>query len=154
MSEQLHTPIENGFEMAKYKWTQNARDVSLVVSLTLETKPKDIKINFTPNSISVKIFGDVIVEGPLLNTIKVETSTWYIFEFEGKKNLIVELDKKKYDEWWSCVVRGHTQIDTAKIITENASASDLDQETRMTIDKMLYDEKIKEESGYYKNRGV
>ena len=47
--------------------------------------------------------------------------------------------------------KGEPKIDLSKIVTGKGSLDDLDQETRMTIDKMLYDQKKKEEQGFYKN---
>lgn len=151
MSTELTIPIENGFEMGKYKWTQTAKDISVVITLDSDVKVKDISVKYTANTLCIKIKNETFVEGNLLNDVKVDSSTWYIVEVKGKgiRDLVVDLDKQKYEEWWSCVVKGHTQIDTTKVVPENGSIDDLDQETRMTIDKMLYEQRIKEQQGYY-----
>lgn len=141
-------PINNGNEFNTYKWTQNHKDVSIVIYLEKGLKPRDIQVNFFPNSISVfnKKNNSLLLSGDLYSIIKAENSLWY---FDEDNNLVLELDKKKFDEWWKFALKGEPEINLQKIVTPNGSLEDLDQETRMTIDKMLFEEKMKRESGYY-----
>ena len=108
-------------------------------------------MKFNPTHLYIKVKDEVIIDKDLYSIVKSENCTWIIDEISGGKELVVELDKKKFDDWWKCALIGEPEIDQSKIVTEQGSLKDLDQETRMTIDKMLYDQKKKEEQGFYKN---
>ena len=145
---------ENGYDFPTYRWTQNAKDVTIFIPISDEIKSKDIKVSFTTNRLCVSIKGDVFFNGStmeLQHLIKPEDCPWCI-DSDEKRTLIIELDKKKFDEWWVCIMKGDKEVDASKIRPPNAQISDLDSSTRATIDKMMYDEKIKQENGFYKDR--
>jgi len=41
--------------------------------------------------------------------------------------------------WWDCVLKGHTKINTSKINPEASNISDLDDEMKPTVEKMMFD---------------
>jgi len=145
---------ENGYDFSNYRWTQNAKDVTIFIPISDDIKSRDIKVDFATNRLCVSIKGEIFFNGStmeLTNLIKPDDCTWFI-DSDDKRMLIIELDKKKFDEWWVCIMKGDQEIDASKIRPPNAQISDLDSSTRATIDKMMYDEKIKQENGFYKDR--
>merc|ERR1712063_27178 len=69
-----------------------------------------------------------ILSGKLHGKVKPDDCMWTL------------VDNKK---WWSCIIEGDPNIDTKKIVPENSKLSDLDGETRMTVEKMMYDQRQK-----------
>ena len=64
----------------------------------------------------------------------------------GKPLLYHLFDKFKKHEWWECFLVGDDKIDTSKVVPATEYIGDLDQETRMTIDKMMFEQRMKEKA--------
>jgi len=59
------------------------------------------------------------------------------------KVVTVCMTKEKGMEWWSCVAEGEPQIDITKINPDASKLSDLDLETRGTVEKLMFDSRQK-----------
>merc|ERR1712232_410869 len=82
----------------------------------------------------------LILDGKFFSKVKPDDCMWTLID-----NKIVQVTLEKFDgmKWWSSVLEGDAAIDTKKIVPENSKLSDLDGETRMTVEKMMYDQRQK-----------
>ena len=60
-----------------------------------------------------------------------------VLSSEDQKAISILLTKHDQMEWWRCVVKGEPEIDSQKVEPENSKLSDLDPETRSTVEKMM-----------------
>ena len=84
---------------------------------------------------------DPIVQGELYNQVKVENCFWTL------ENNTIEctLEKINQLEWWSYLIKGEPEINTQKMNIEPSKLGDLDSETRPMVEKMMYDQRQKEQ---------
>ncbi|KAH8045344.1 hypothetical protein JL721_12641 [Aureococcus anophagefferens] len=114
-------PPGNGGVMGWGVWTQQLADLELKVPMPSTTKSRDLVVKFTKGHITI---GDA--PGA-----------------DGGKEVVVALQKEDKQSWWKCVVVGDPEINTQKVQPENSKLSDLDGETRMTVEKMMFDQRQK-----------
>jgi hypothetical protein len=84
--------------------------------------------------------GRFIADAPLIKPIIVDDSFWTV---EDGNRLVINLQKLNQMEWWDSVCENDPKINVRAIQPENSSLSDLDGETRKTVEKMMYDQRQK-----------
>ena len=98
-----------------------------------------------PSSLKIGLKGQApIIDGPLHKKIKTSECLWTLETDGPKRTLQMTLVKVDGMNWWNCIIEGDTKIDTQKVEPENSKLSDLDTDTRSTVEKMMFDQQQKQ----------
>ena len=81
-----------------------------------------------------------LLEGKWHKKINSSESFWNIEREGDKSTMNITIEKYEGKNWWNCLLQGDIEIDTQKVEPENSKLSDLDGETRSTVEKMMYDQ--------------
>jgi len=131
----------NGGEAEWGTWTQTLSDLEVRVALPPGTTAKAMAVDVRKHTLSVGLKGaPPICEGPLFAEVAADDCFWTV---EDKRMAVLSLAKANGMQWWPHVLTGDPQINTRKVEPENSKLSDLDGETRQTVEKMMYDQKQK-----------
>ena len=136
----------NGGDAEHYTWTQTLQDVEVRVRVPKDTPAKRIACDVTKKHLTFRIEGSEPSDAPLLDAdffgeVRPDDCFWTV---EDKSTVALTLAKKNDMEWWRCALRGDPEIDTRKVQPENSQLSDLDGDTRATVEKMMYDQRQKQ----------
>ncbi|KQK18841.1 protein BOBBER 1 [Brachypodium distachyon] len=132
----------NGLDLEKYSWTQQLPEVNITVPVPEGTKSRFVVCEIKKNHLKVGLKGQPpIIDGELHKPVKVDDCFWSI---EDGKSLSILLTKHNQMEWWKSVIKGDPEVDTQRVEPENSKLSDLDPETRQTVEKMMFDQRQKQ----------
>merc|ERR1719390_530394 len=128
-------------------WTQQLSDLEIKVPMPAHIKSRDLNIKFTKTRITVGVKGQApALEGELHKKVIVDDCFWTLEDAPGElgeKEIVIALQKEDKQMWWKNVIVGDPEINTQKVQPENSKLSELDGETRMTVEKMMYDQRQK-----------
>ncbi|XP_015878468.2 protein BOBBER 1 [Ziziphus jujuba] len=131
----------NGLDLEKYSWTQTLQEVTVIIPVPPGTKARFIVCEIKKKHLKVGLKGQPpIIEGELFRPIKPDDSYWSL---EDQSAVSILLTKHDQLEWWKSLVKGDPEIDTQKVEPESSKLSDLDPETRQTVEKMMFDQRQK-----------
>ncbi|XP_068659429.1 protein BOBBER 1-like [Aristolochia californica] len=131
----------NGLDLEKHSWTQTLQEVTVSIPVPPGTKSRFVACEIKKNHLKVGLKGQPpIIDGELYQSVKADDCFWSI---EDSKAISILLTKQNQMEWWKCLVKGDPEIDTQKVEPENSKLSDLDPETRQTVEKMMFDQRQK-----------
>lgn len=134
-------PEGNGGDTDKYKWTQTLSQLEVFVAIPPGTRAKQITCDIGVDTLKCGLKGqELIFSGKMNGKVKPDDSMWTLLD---GKTIQISLEKLDGMKWWSTVMEGDEEINTRKIVPENSKLSDLDGETRMTVEKMMYDQRQK-----------
>jgi len=139
-------PVNNGAVHDKYRWTQSLQDLVVMVPVPAGTKAKHLVIDIKKKTLKVKVGGEEpVLDGEMFAGVKMEDCFWSVEDdaSTGGRLVSITLTKSNQMEWWKNVVAGEPEINTQKVEPENSKLSDLDGDTRQTVEKMMYDQRQK-----------
>ncbi|KAK4384854.1 protein BOBBER 1 [Sesamum angolense] len=141
----------NGLDMDKYSWGQSLQEVNISVPVPPGTKSRFITCEIKKNisklgskeslQLLITLSNCLCLQGELYQPVKVDDCFWSL---EDQKSISILLTKHNQMEWWKYLVKGEPEIDTQKVEPENSKLSDLDPETRSTVEKMMFDQRQKQ----------
>jgi len=133
--------VGNGLDLENYSWTQTLEEVTLNVPVPTGTKSRSVVCEIKKNHLKVGLKGQPpIIDGELFRPVKPDDCYWSIEDQSAISILLTKHDKM---EWWKSIVKGDPEIDTQKVEPESSKLSDLDPETRQTVEKMMFDQRQK-----------
>eukprot|EP00898_Chlorokybus_atmophyticus_P003267 jgi/Chlat1/3941/Chrsp26S00308 len=131
----------NGGDLEQYSWTQTLQDVNVTMPIPAGTKARFVDCVIKKDYIKAGLKGQPpVLDGALHKPVLPDDCFWSI---EDGNTLNIFLSKVNQMEWWNCIQQGHPEINTQKVEPENSKLSDLDGETRATVEKMMYDQRQK-----------
>lgn len=138
-------PIGNGGTIdGKYVWTQTLQELTINIPLPENTRGRDLNVVISKKHLKVgfaKTKNEFIVNDDLTKPIIVDDSLWTI---EDGNRLVLTLQKSNQMEWWDAPCQtDYPKINIQKVQPENSNLSDLDGETRQTVEKMMFDQRQK-----------
>merc|ERR1712000_298941 len=130
-----------------YKWQQQIHELDVTFEVPGNYKSKDLIIEIKRKYLKAGVKGqDPIIDGETPHDINTSESTWTLATNpSGTKTVEIHLDKSNKMEWWPHVVTSAPKIDVSKITPENSKLSDLDGGTRGMVEKMMFDQRQKEQ---------
>lgn len=137
--------LGNGLRTDKYFFSQTLGDITINVMIPPTIKAKDLNVVYGSQKLKVQIKGqEPIIDGELPYKVLAEETLWTVETVDGERVCSITLDKADKMKWWECAIVGDTKINTKKIEPENSKLSDLDGETRQTVEKMMFDQQQKQ----------
>ncbi|CAK7329211.1 unnamed protein product [Dovyalis caffra] len=132
----------NGVDMENYSWTQNLQEVSIHVPVPQGAGSKLVLCDIKKNYVKVRLKSQpLVIDRELFQSVKVDDSFWSL---EDKTTITLPLTKNNGSDWWKSLLKGGPDIDTQKAEPEASKLSDLDSETRASVEKMMFEQRQKQ----------
>mmetsp|Transcript_14115 Transcript_14115/g.18855 ORF Transcript_14115/g.18855 Transcript_14115/m.18855 type:complete len:328 (+) Transcript_14115:33-1016(+) len=139
-------PPGNGGKTSWGVWSQQLAELQMQVPIPANIKSRDLAIDIGRKHLKVQIKGQdkPLIDADFFQKVVVEECFWTLEEdAAGNKEIVISLQKDNKMEWWKQAIQGDPEIDTTKVTPENSKLSELDGETRMTVEKMMFDQRQK-----------
>ncbi|UKK01735.2 hypothetical protein MACK_001088 [Theileria orientalis] len=93
----------------RYEWDQSYEELTLYVPIDRQTTKKDIRVDYKPRNISIRIYKNEIkteIKGKLYSTISTLESYWIIEDIVLEVHLVKALE----GEVWEYVMKGDDPV--------------------------------------------
>ncbi|EAR82709.1 nuclear movement protein (macronuclear) [Tetrahymena thermophila SB210] len=142
-------PYGNGGKTERYIWTQTLNELHIYIPVASTMKSKFVQIEFSIKHLKVVIEGKSFIDQDFPENINAQECLWTLEDGDiaGYKGKLIHLSIEKWKNqmhWWECALQGDEKINTKKISPESSKLSDLDGETRSTVEKMMFDMRQKQ----------
>jgi len=134
-------PAGGGGVTDKYTWTQTLTSLEVYVPVRPGLKAKQIVCDIGNDTLKCGVKGEpLILNGKMGGKVRPDDCMWTLID---NKMIQISLEKFQDENWWSCVMKGDPEINCKKIVPDSSKLSDLDGESRMMVEKMMYDQRQK-----------
>lgn len=136
----------NGGYSEGYTWTQTLEEVTALIKLPAGTTAKQLKVDIGMSKVHVSLKSnpkEPLVEGKWCKKVQAADSYWSVERDGDKATLSIQVEKYENKSWWKSLIEGDVEINTQAIEPENSKLSDLDADTRSTVEKMMFDQQQK-----------
>ena len=131
----------NGADYESYSWTQTLAEVVVVVPFAGGVRARDCDVKVTRTGLRVGLKGQApVLDGELEAPVQADDSFWNVVDGKALEITLAKVDGMR---WWKAPVVGAPEIDTSLVEPENSKLSDLDGDTRATVEKMMWDQRQK-----------
>jgi hypothetical protein len=141
--EEGEVPVGNGGRTDRYIWTQTLSEVTMNIFMPSGFNKKGVKLVAGVKSLKITIDRVPFLEGEFPQKVKPDDLVWIFDVTEGRPTISLTIEKFEGMSWWKSALVGDAEINTQKIQPENSKLSDLDGETRSTVEKMMLDQQRK-----------
>jgi hypothetical protein len=141
--EEGEVPPGNGGRTDRYIWTQTLSEVTMNIFMPGGFNKKGVKLVAGVKSLKISIDRVPFLDGEFPYKVKPDDLVWIFDVTEGRPTISLTIEKFEGMTWWKSALMGDAEINTQKIQPENSKLSDLDGETRSTVEKMMLDQQRK-----------
>mmetsp|Transcript_8610 Transcript_8610/g.12848 ORF Transcript_8610/g.12848 Transcript_8610/m.12848 type:complete len:197 (-) Transcript_8610:41-631(-) len=103
-------------ETKNYSWTQNDKEVEVYVKVEDTVRGKDVKCEILPDSLSLSINGELLIDGYFYANVIPDECNWQIDGDGAERRVWISLYKETpttRNQHWKCVLEGDEEIDVS-----------------------------------------
>lgn len=132
----------NGYDYGRYAFSQTLAEVTVVIPVPPGTKGRMVDVTISRSKLKAGLKGQPpIIDAQLTAPVKPDDSSWMVADGDTVEITLAKVDKMA---WWKAVVEGDPEINLQQVEPENSKLTDLDGETRATVEKMMWDQRQKQ----------